>query len=131
MSAHKLLGSCRNKPFDSLNELRVFQRFIYLALQYFPLPAFRQRTDSNKLLHFIIRTIKQVYKTFAQKKRGWHIKAVRKKGRLYVKFFIAAALLITLVSALYTLAANPSAIPSNTRGMEVPNAPADCEVSGR
>ncbi len=35
-----------------------------------------------------------------------------KKGKLYLKFLVAAALLFTLAFALYTLAANPSASPA-------------------
>ncbi|MBI2137763.1 hypothetical protein HYU12_04570 [Candidatus Woesearchaeota archaeon] len=45
-----------------------------------------------------------------------------KKGKLYFKAVIAAALLITLASAIYTLAANPSASTSNTRSITA-NAP--------
>ncbi len=51
MNAHKLFGSCFNKPLDSLNKLRVSQRFVYLSFKYFPFPAFRQGTDAHSLLH--------------------------------------------------------------------------------
>lgn len=67
MNEHKLFGSCFNKPLDSLNKLRVTQRFIYLAFKYFPFPAFRQGPNAHSLLHFCSEDYRVgvVYKPFA------------------------------------------------------------------
>lgn len=35
-----------------LDKLRVFQSIVYLVLQYFPFPAFRQGPNAHSLLHF-------------------------------------------------------------------------------
>lgn len=66
MNAHRLFGSCFNKPLDRLNELRIFRSFIYLAFQYFPLFAFRQWLHAYTNLFHKQYLLVSVFKPFVK-----------------------------------------------------------------